>query len=700
MIGPAFHRRADSFLIARTGVRSVAAVEERPLAGEFRPYELADPFRFYARARAEQPVFFSDELGYWVVTRHADVLAILKTPKVFSSENTQAPYKPRPPEVERVLDAGDFRAYSGLSARQPPEHTRLRGLIAKAFTPRRVATLEPQIRELTTLMLDRFGADGEADLVQALTNELPALVIFRLLGIPDEDVPLVKEWAASRVSLNFGDQPVAEQVRHAENLVRYWRYCVALVEARRAQPRDDLPSDLARIGGASPEEQAGLVYGQLTAGHETTSALLAGGIKELLTQRDRWQALSARPGLIPAAVEELLRIVTPVFAWKRRAKAPARVGGVEIPEGANVLLLLGSANHDETVFADPERVDLERENSRSHLAFGHGIHFCLGASLARLEARVVLEELTRRLPSLELVAGQAFDYSANTTFRAPAAVRVRWPVLDLRDSLGVARVGGKAASLGALLRAGFPVPGGFTVPPGPLPRAAIRDAYAALGDGVAVAVRSSATTEDGAGASCAGQHDTFLWVTGAEAVLEHVERCRASLDSERAVAYRHDRGVDHGAMAVVVQRMFPARAAGVAMTLNPSNGDRSKIAVEAAPGVGEGVVSGTVTPDAYLVDKVMLDVVAARGDCLSAAEVVAVAELAKRAERFYGRPQDIEWAIDAEGRVVLLQSRPETVWSNRPAAAAGTYTTGLSSLVDTLINPLAQRRSSGVDADR
>ena len=690
-------------------------MEERPLSCAFRPFELEDPFEFYARARAEEPVFFSEELGYWVVTRYADIHAIFKAPKVFSSENTQAPYKPRPPAVERVLDEGDFRAYSGLSGRQPPEHTRLRGFIAQAFTPRRVATLEPQIRELAETMIDAFADRGTIDLVAALTYELPALVIFRLLGIPDEDVPRVKEWAASRVYLNFGDAPVDEQVHHAENLVRYWRYCVELIEAREREPRDDLPSDLVRLGDASitKEEMAGLVYGQLTAGHETTSALLASGIKELLTQRDRWIELTHDAALIPTAVEELLRLVTPVFAWKRRTKAAAMIGDVAIGEGANVLLLLGSANHDETVFHDPAAIDLCRENARSHLAFGHGIHFCLGASLARLEARVVLEVLTQRLPELELVPGQTFDYSANTTFRAPAAVHVRWPVpiLPLERCTDVEQVGGKALSLGTMLRAGFPVPGGFAVTTaafaaGKVPEAEIRAAYEALGEDVAVAVRSSATSEDAADASCAGQYDTYLHITGADDVIRHVERCWGSMNTGRALAYRRDRQIDEPLMAVAVQRMFPARVAGVAMTLNPSNGDRSKIAVEAAPGVGEAVVSGEVTPDHFLIDKVMLDVVSTRvadgeaGPCLTAVEARAVARLAKLVEQHYGTPQDIEWAIDAGGAVVLLQARPETVWANQPQPLSQTsYMTGLGSLVSTLINPLAQRRTSGVDAD-
>jgi cytochrome P450 len=168
-------------------------VEERPLACEFRPFELADPFDFYARARAEQPVFFSEELGFWVVTCHDDIRAIFKEPATFSSEITQAPYKERSPEVQRVLDEGEFTAYSGLSARQPPDHTRLRGFIKKAFTPRRIAVLEPQIREIARRMIAELPRDGApVDLVAGLTYELPALVIFQLLGVPDEEVAEVK----------------------------------------------------------------------------------------------------------------------------------------------------------------------------------------------------------------------------------------------------------------------------------------------------------------------------------------------------------------------------------------------------------------------------------------------------------------------------------------------------------------------------
>ncbi len=778
---------------------SAPACPHADLGRDFKPFELADPFPFFARARDRTAIFHSPEIDYWVVTRYEDIREVFRDPATFSSQNTQAPFRRRPAEVQRILDEGDLAVTSGLSGRQPPDHTRLRGFIKKAFTPRRVASLEPEIREIAARMIDRFAHRGHADLVADLAYELPALVILRMLGIPDQDVPKVKEWAQSRVYMNFGDASVEDQVHHAENLVRYWSYCRELVQARLEDPRDDLPGDLARIylqgdQTLTPDEIAGLIYGQLTAGHETTSALLANGLKELLGQRDAWQAVCADPERIPAAVEEMLRVSTPVFAWKRLTTRPATVGGVELPAGTNLLLLLGSANHDEHVFPEPERIDLERENASRHLAFGLGIHFCLGAPLARLEARVVIEELARRLPGLRLVEGQPFDYTANSTFRGPAHVEVRWdddaasPASPASPAYAasfadcgtdVAICGGKGASLATLAAAGLPVPPGYVVTTAAFEAArdvdgirqriastlasvdrgdvadletgaaeirrlletvrlpqdverAIRAGYRELGDDVPVAVRSSASMEDSAQTSFAGQQDTYLWIVGEEAVLEHVQRCWASVYSARSLAYRHDHaiGEDEVSMAVVVQEMVDARAAGVAMTLDPLTGVRTSIVVEAAFGLGESVAGGIVTPDNYVVDKVILEItgqtiaskeveivpdvagrrvvqreVAADRRCLPAlepAQAIAVARLAKQVERHYGCPQDVEWALDATGEVRLLQSRPETVWSAKPTPTGtgrppGVYATGLLSITNTLINPLAARSNADVD---
>jgi hypothetical protein len=400
------------------------------LASEFRPFDISEPFAFYQRARAEATPFYSPELDYWVVARYEDVLPILRDPATFCSENAQAPFHPRPAAVEHILGAG-LTVKSGLLGRDPPDHTRLRAFVNKAFTPRRIAVLEPQIRAIAVRMIERMAPKGQADWVADLAYDLPALVIFLLLGIPETDVPKVKEWAQSRVQLNFGDLPEAEQVPHAHNVVAYWRYCEELVQSRFAEPHDDLPGDLVREyqrgdRSLTTEEIAGLVFGQLTAGHETTTGLLGTAFLQLLRHREQWDALCRDPQLIPTAVEELLRNCSPVLAVKRKVTASTVVGGVELPTGAKVLLLLGSANHDDAVFADGDTLDICRPNLGKHLAFGQGIHYCLGAPLARLEAQVVLQELTARLPNARLVEPQDIPFSRNTTFRSPRRLLVYW----------------------------------------------------------------------------------------------------------------------------------------------------------------------------------------------------------------------------------------------------------------------------------
>jgi cytochrome P450 len=402
----------------------------RALADEFQPFDVANPFAFYQRARSEATAFYSPELDYWVVPRYEDVMAILRDPATFSSENAQSPFRPRPPAIERKLGSG-LSVKSGLLGRNPPDHTRLRSFVNKAFTPRRVAVLEPQIREIAVRMIGRMAPRGRGDWVADLAYDLPALVIFLLLGIPDSDVPNVKTWAQSRVQLNFGSLSESDQVPHAENVVAYWRYCEALVDERFTQPGDDLPSDLVREyqrgdKSITRDEMAALVFGQLTAGHETTTGLLATSFLQLLRDREQWEALCRDPGLIPGAVEELLRFCTPVLAVKRKVKHDTTVGDANLPAGANVLLLLGSANHDEAVFPGGDGLDVCRPSASRHLAFGHGIHFCLGASLARLEAQVVLQEVTARLPHARLVEPQEVSFSRNTTFRSPLQLLVEW----------------------------------------------------------------------------------------------------------------------------------------------------------------------------------------------------------------------------------------------------------------------------------
>jgi cytochrome P450 len=408
--------------------------EAQSLAGRFDPFHdpyLADPYPFFAHARAATAVFYSPDLDYWVVTRYHDIRRILQTPKVYSAANTLAPLQPLCPAAGRLLAEGGFRPVPTLTNSDPPGHSRVRRLTNVAFTPRRVAAMEPFVRELTGRFLEERLSSGRADLIHDLAWDLPALVIFRVLGVPDEDVPRVKAGAENRLLLMWGRPGEDEQVRLAQGMAAFWRYAEALVASRAEGPLDDFTSDLlrARAGdllALSQQEVTQIVYELLFAGHETTTGLIGNALRQLLTHRQAWQEICRDASLIPNAVEEVLRFDSSVIAWRRQTTQAVQIASVPVPAGANLLLLLGSANRDPAVFEDPEHFDIYRHNAREHLSLGQGAHFCLGAPLARLEARVVLEELSARLPSLRLVPGQALRFQPNTTFRGPLSLLVEW----------------------------------------------------------------------------------------------------------------------------------------------------------------------------------------------------------------------------------------------------------------------------------
>jgi cytochrome P450 len=416
------------------GTNGTRTGEAQSLAERFDPFHdpyLADPYPFFAEARAATPVFYSSDLDYWVVTRYHDIRHIFQTPKLFSAVNTLAPLQPICPATARLLAEGGFRPVPTLTNSDPPGHSRIRQLTNVAFTTRRVAAMEPFVRELTGRFLQERLSRGRADLVRDLAWDLPALAIFRVLGVPDEDVPRVKAGAESRLLLMWGRPTEDEQVRLARGMAAFWRYAQALVARRADEPRDDFTSDLLRardgdLPALTHQEVTQIVYELLFAGHETTTGMIGNALRQLLTHRHAWEEICADPALIPNAVEEVRRFDSSVIAWRRKTTQAVEIGGVSVPADANLLLLLGSANRDPAAFEDPEHFDIHRQNAREHLSFGHGPHFCLGAPLARLEARVVLEELSARLPSLRLVPGQTLRFQPNTTFRGPLALLVEW----------------------------------------------------------------------------------------------------------------------------------------------------------------------------------------------------------------------------------------------------------------------------------
>ncbi len=400
---------------------------------------LSDTFRLsndqleglFKRARTQSPVTYLPDIGYWAVTRYDDIKFILSDKDVFSSEITLEPLTPYSDEVLSLLKARGFSPRPTLSNNEREDHTRIRRSAQEAFRPKRFARLEPYIRQLVNDAVDSFEADKRADLVDQMVYELPALVLFKLLGIPEEDVREIKMWADSRLMLSFGKPSLEDQLVAAGHLADYWDYCVKLVQQRIESPRDDLPSDmLATRGGDDSiltiEDITNVVFGLLLAGHETTTNMSGNAILTLLQNRASWDAIVDDPKLIPHAVEECLRFRSSVVAWRRLAKTDVDIAGTRIPAGDRVLCFLPSGCRDESYFDHPEQFDIQRENARKHIAFGFGRHVCMGAPLARFELVVILEELSKRLPGLRLIVEQSLQPVEAVQFRGPQELWVEW----------------------------------------------------------------------------------------------------------------------------------------------------------------------------------------------------------------------------------------------------------------------------------
>ena len=401
------------------------------LSATFDPLDLSDPFPMLARARREQPVFYSPAIDYWVVTRYEDVKAIFRDHETYTAANTITPIAPFSAAVKEMLAVGDYTPEPVLSNNVPPGHTRIRALVNRLFTPRRMKSFAPAIRDITERGVQRISQQAPLDIVAELTYEYPAYVLFHVLGVPDADVPQVKAWAGNRIKLYYGRPSAAEQIAMTANLVPFWRYVVELVAEKARAPRDDLTSDLIRMRAGDDSvltlnEIASCMITLLVAGHETTTAQINNALLHLLTERAHWEALCQAPERIPAALEEMMRYDPSVCAWRRLAAKASRISGVDIPAGANLLLMLHSANRDERVFPEPDDIIFERGNLKDQLAFGYGIHYCVGAPLARLEMTILLETLTRALPEMRLAPGQNIEYTRNISFRGPVELQVTW----------------------------------------------------------------------------------------------------------------------------------------------------------------------------------------------------------------------------------------------------------------------------------
>ena len=370
-----------------------------PLLPEFH----ADPYPFYRRLREQDPVHQSP-LGIWVLTRYDDALMVLRDPR-FGREGLAE-------LMEARLGAGSVRPTNtrDMLFRDPPDHTRLRSLVSRAFTPRVVEAMRPHIQEIVDELLDRVEGARGMDVIEDLAYPLPVRVICEMLGVPLADQDVFKEWSADIArSLDASILPATSEViargQVSGDAIR--EYFRSLIAVRRKEPRQDLLSALiaAEEQGdklSEPELVATCVL-LLIAGHETTVNLIGNGLLALLRHPDQMRALADDPALIQTGVEELLRFDGPVQRTGRMTLADVEIGGRPIPKGSIVAAVIGAANRDPAHFADPDRLDVTRRENR-HIAFGFGIHFCLGAPLARIEGQVAIGTLLRRRRALKLVS--------------------------------------------------------------------------------------------------------------------------------------------------------------------------------------------------------------------------------------------------------------------------------------------------------
>jgi cytochrome P450 len=375
-----------------------------------------NPFPWYQVLRERHPVYYSPEFHSWFIARYQDVQRIINDPVRFSSEQSVRKRPLGTPEEEKSIARALLWA-------DPPHHRQLRSLISQAFTPRTVADLEPRVTEIVHAHLDNVALQGTMDVIKDLANPLPIIVIAELLGVPSSDQQQFKYWSDIIVSPARQEKKLAVQEMNA--------YFLTIIDQRRRDARDDLISALlaTQIDSVHLTDAELLNFCRLllVAGHETSTNLIGNAVLTFLEHSEVIEELRTDSTLLLAAIEEVARYRSPIQRVRRAAMCNVEIGGFAIKAGSIVSPLLGSANRDESIFAQPDVFDIHRTPNR-HLAFGHGIHYCIGTSLARLETRITLEVLLARLRDLQRVTtgplqpiGSAFVYGVRSlpvTFHA------------------------------------------------------------------------------------------------------------------------------------------------------------------------------------------------------------------------------------------------------------------------------------------
>jgi cytochrome P450 len=381
------------------------------------PEVLECPYPFFERVRNEAPVH-QTPLGFWLVSRYDDVMAVVRDTERFSSNMRNSFTAPPPSDELRAIQAEAYPSVNTLLTNDPPSHTQFRALVNKAFTPKRVAQLEGEIRQIATDLIDRWIDAGRVELVSEFAVGLPLTVIADALGVDRADMPAFKRWSDDSVAPLSGLLSPERQLECARSRVEMQRYMAERCRERETDPRDDLLSDLVQARFDTGErageqlsmpELLNVIEQLLVAGNETTTKLIAAGMLALIEHPAQMAAVLADRSLIANLVEEALRYESPVQMLPRVAKVDVEVGGVAVPAGSILMMMYGCANRDDAKYPGAAAFDVMRGNARTHLAFGQGPHFCPGAALARSEARIAFELLFERCA----------DWAIDTSVEAP-----------------------------------------------------------------------------------------------------------------------------------------------------------------------------------------------------------------------------------------------------------------------------------------
>ena len=405
-----------------------------------RPYDALsvdaaiDPEPWLSQARAEQPVFYLPEQDVWCVTRYADILEVLRNPATYSSRYANK-FRPMSSAGLREVYPNGHPGLHSMLLKDPPEHSRIRRLANTAFTPKMVAAMEPRIRARCHALIDTFIADGHCELVSQYSSELTVGTMMDISGAPKTLGEEFARWGQDYFALTAGAPPLsAEQERDlASRARRMTAWLNDSVQARRAAPGDDFISALitATTSEGDPalsyDEVVGVLNSMMVAGVETTAIFIPTLVRELIARPEVREQVVADPSILPAVVDEGLRMWPPARGVRRTATREVELGGVTIPEGSDVFVLYVSANFDDTVFGDPSRFDPGRRNAERHLSFGKGVHFCIGAPLAKAETVQAVAVLFERISDLRLADDDIEEWVPHMTLPRRQTLRLEWP---------------------------------------------------------------------------------------------------------------------------------------------------------------------------------------------------------------------------------------------------------------------------------